>query len=55
MADLNAETFDNSGDFNRVTGYSNLQDLPLLPYQPNFLLTCKVVAIIHSSLILIKA
>jgi len=55
MANLNAKTFDNSGDFNRLAGYSSPQDLSLLPYQPNFLLTCKVTAIIHSSLILIKA
>jgi hypothetical protein len=55
MADPNAETFNNSGDFNYLAGYSSPQDLSLLPYQPNFLLTCKVTAIVHSSLILIKA
>jgi hypothetical protein len=48
MDDLNAKSLDNSGDFNCPAGYSNPQDLSLLPYQPNFLLTCKVAVIMHS-------
>src|SRR2546423_1494532 len=36
MAYFNAKAFNNSDDFERLADYSSSQDLPLLPYQPNF-------------------
>ena len=55
MSDFNAETFNNSDNFNRLAGCSSFQDLSLVTYQPNVPLTCKFATIMHSSLMLIVA